>query len=129
MANGLMSVDQMAPVTTGCFLVTFACANLACFVQTVASRTFQPKFRFYSLWTSLLGALLSIVARCAAFGSMTTPPSPGGLRGIDFELLAAMAAASGLLESIGVSERARPPFWARGGPGGACHPGDCRGLV
>ena len=56
------SIDQMAPVTTGCFLVTFACANLACFVQTVASRTFQPKFRFYSLWTSLLGALLSIVA-------------------------------------------------------------------
>ena len=55
-------VDHIAPVTGGAFLLMFACCNIACFVQTVASRTFQPKFRFYSLWTSLLGALLSIVA-------------------------------------------------------------------
>eukprot|EP00937_MAST-01D_sp_MAST-1D-sp2_P003304 g3304.t1 len=54
-------VDHIAPVTGGAFLLMFACVNLACFVQTVAVRSFKPKFKWYSRWTSLLGALLSII--------------------------------------------------------------------
>ena len=54
-------VDHIAPVTGGAFLLMFACCNMACFVQTVAVRSFQPKFKWYSRWTSLLGALLCTI--------------------------------------------------------------------
>lgn len=54
-------VDHIAPVTGGAFLLMFACCNMACFVQTVAVRSFQPKFKWFSRWTSLLGALLCTI--------------------------------------------------------------------
>jgi len=73
------SIDAMAPVTTGCFLVTFACINLACFVQSVSSRTFAPKFKFYSLWSALLGALLSTVAFFACATGKTVIFAVGAL--------------------------------------------------
>ena len=59
-------IDHLAPITGGAFLLMFACCNIACFVQTVAVRSFAPKFKWYSRWTSLLGALLSIVGFYAA---------------------------------------------------------------
>lgn len=59
-------LDHIAPVTGGAFLLMFACCNVACFVQTVAVRSFAPKFKWYSRWTALLGALLCIIGFYAA---------------------------------------------------------------
>ena len=56
-------VDHIAPVTGGAFLLMFACCNMACFVQTVAVRSFQPKFRWHSRWTALLAEISTDLRR------------------------------------------------------------------
>jgi amino acid transporter len=65
-------VDHIAPITSGAFILTFLCINVACFVSSVSSRNFNPKFKGFSRWTAMLGTLLCIIAFIvsASFSSM-----------------------------------------------------------
>eukprot|EP00937_MAST-01D_sp_MAST-1D-sp2_P002693 g2693.t1 len=55
------SLDQVAPILTNFFLVTYGLTNLATFLLTVSGVVnFRPSFRVFSWQSALLGALLNI---------------------------------------------------------------------
>ena len=55
------SLDEIAPILTMFFLLTYATTNAACFVHRVSGHpNFRPRFRFFSWHTALLGGLICI---------------------------------------------------------------------
>jgi len=57
-------LNLLTPVVTAIFLLTFCMINVVCVSMTcaTANKTRKVKFRCYSPWTALFGALLSFVA-------------------------------------------------------------------
>ena len=55
------SLDVVAPMITGFFLLAYTMTNLACLLVTL-SRTpnFRPRFRFFSWHTAALGVVINI---------------------------------------------------------------------
>ena len=63
---GLGSVNVIAPVVSMFFLISYGLINYATFYEARAgSPSFRPRFRFFSKWASLAGALLCGAAMLA----------------------------------------------------------------
>ena len=63
------TVDLLAPLVTGLFLLAFCLINLIAFLADVSRAEFAPRFRLHSASTALLGFLLSFVAMSSALVS------------------------------------------------------------
>ncbi len=93
---GLGSVNVIAPVVSMFFLISYGLINYATYFEArAASPSFRPRFRFFSKWASLAGALL-----CAATMLLINP----------------LAGAAAILAMVGIyqylSRRAIPNRWA-----------------
>lgn len=59
----LCDINQLASFVTMTYLMTFLVTNLACFLLKIGSApNFRPSFRYFNMWTALLGTLISGVA-------------------------------------------------------------------
>jgi amino acid transporter len=93
---GLGSVNLIAPVVSMFFLISYGLINYATYFEArAASPSFRPRFRFFSKWASLAGALL-----CAATMLLINP----------------IAGAAAILALVAIyqylSRRAIPNRWA-----------------
>lgn len=93
---GLGSVNVIAPVVSMFFLISYGLINYATYFEArAASPSFRPRFRFFSKWASLAGAVL-----CAATMMLINPA----------------AGAAAILALIGIyqylSRRSIPNRWA-----------------
>ncbi|XP_069488724.1 solute carrier family 12 member 3-like [Ambystoma mexicanum] len=58
----IAELNTIAPIISNFFLCSYALINFSCFHATVTnSPGWRPSFRFYNKWTSLFGAVVSIV--------------------------------------------------------------------
>ncbi|CAI5449324.1 unnamed protein product [Caenorhabditis angaria] len=54
-------LNAIAPIISNFFLGSYALINYACFDQSFAdSPGFRPGFKYYNMWTSLIGAILCV---------------------------------------------------------------------
>ena len=63
------TVNLLAPLVAGLFLLAFCLINLVCFVATVSRSHFSPRFNLHSKWTCLLGFILSFMSMALALSS------------------------------------------------------------
>ncbi|MEE6508457.1 hypothetical protein FKM82_021241 [Ascaphus truei] len=58
----IAELNTIAPIISNFFLCSYALINFSCFHASVTnSPGWRPTFRFYSKWTSLFGAVVSVV--------------------------------------------------------------------
>ena len=63
---GLGSVNVIAPIVSMFFLISYGLINYATYYEArAASPSFRPRFRFFSRWASLAGAILCAVVMLA----------------------------------------------------------------
>ena len=56
------TVNLLAPIVSGLFLIAFCLLNLLAFVAAVSRGSFAPQFHCHSRWASLAGFLLAFMA-------------------------------------------------------------------
>ena len=79
------TINELAPLVSGLFLLTFTFLNLLAFVAGVSRRSFAPNFRCHSRWTALAGFLLTFMAMAWALAE--TYQVAAGLGGLFVVLL------------------------------------------
>uniref|UniRef100_A0A8C9TJ19 Solute carrier family 12 member 3 n=1 Tax=Scleropages formosus TaxID=113540 RepID=A0A8C9TJ19_SCLFO len=58
----IAELNTIAPIISNFFLCSYALINFSCFHASVTnSPGWRPSFRYYSKWTSLVGAIVSVV--------------------------------------------------------------------
>ncbi|KAM3936732.1 solute carrier family 12 member 3-like [Leptodactylus fuscus] len=58
----IAELNTIAPIISNFFLCSYALINFSCFHASITnSPGWRPSFRFYNKWTSLFGALVSVV--------------------------------------------------------------------
>ena len=82
------TVNLLAPVVTGVFLLAFTLINLVCFAAAVSRPNFAPQFRFYSKSCSLFGTVLSLSAMVVSLTSTTLNAAGNAVTGLVCALLA-----------------------------------------
>ena len=78
------TINLLAPLVSGLFLLTFCFLNLLAFVASVSRQSFAPRFRCHSRWSSLGGFLLTFMAMAWA---LAATPEVAGALGILFVVL------------------------------------------
>ena len=63
------TVNLLAPLVAGLFLLAFTLINLVCFVASVSRANFAPRFRLHSKWSALGGFAICFVSMTVALAS------------------------------------------------------------